>query len=68
MKEGLLDKQSRVERLRSIVERIKKGENLSAFDLAVIYDTSINVVYRDIKALKGEGYIPVDWQFARKER
>jgi len=68
MKRGLLEKQSRVERLRSIVERIKRGESLSAFDLAVIYDTSINVVYRDIKALRGEGYIPKDWQFARKER
>ena len=68
MKKGLLDKQSRVERLRSIVERIKKGESLSAFDLAVIYDTSINVVYRDIKALRDEGYIPIDWHFTPKER
>jgi len=68
MKKGLLEKQSRVERLRSIVERIKKGEGLSAFDLAVIYDISINVAYRDIKALREEGYIPEDWQFAKKER
>ena len=68
MSKGLLEKQSRVERLRSIVERVKKGESLSAFDLAVIYDISINVAYRDIKALKEEGYIPKDWQFARKDR
>jgi len=68
MKKGLLEKQSRVERLRSIVERVKKGESLSAFDIAVIYDVSINIAYRDIKALKEEGYIPKDWQFAHKER
>ena len=68
MKKGLLDKQSRVERLREIVVRVKKGEKFSAFDLAVIYDISINVAYRDIKSLKEEGYIPSDWQFTRKER
>ena len=68
MKKGLLDKQSRVERLREIVTRVKKGEKFSAFDLAVIYDISINVAYRDIKSLKEEGYIPLDWQFTRKER
>jgi len=68
MKKGLLDKQSRVERLRDIVGRIKRGEKFSAFDLAVWYDISINVAYRDIKALKDEGYIPSDWEFTRKER
>jgi len=68
MKKGLLDKQSRVERLREIVERVKRGENFSAFDLAVIHDVSINVVYRDIKALRDEVLIPADWQFTRKER
>jgi len=68
MKQGLLDKQSRVERLREIKARIDRGEKFSAFDIAVWYDVSINVAYRDIKALKEEGYIPQDWEFARKER
>ena len=68
MKKRLLDTISRPERARSVAERIKKGESLSAFDLAVIYDTSINVVYRDIKRLKEDGDIPKDWQFARRER
>jgi len=68
MKKGLLDKQSRVERLRDIVNRVKRGEKFSAFDLAVWYDISINVAYRDIKALKDEGYISSDWEFTRKER
>lgn len=68
MKRGLLEKKSRVERLREIVDRVKKGEKFSAFDLAVWYDVSINVAYRDIKALRDEGYIPKDWEFTRKER
>ena len=67
MKSGLLDKVSRVERLREIVDRIKRGEKFTAFDLAVWYDVSINVAYRDIKTLKLEGYIPSDWEFARKK-
>jgi len=67
MKSGLLDKVSRVERLREIVARIKRGEKFTAFDLAVWYDVSINVAYRDIKALKDEGYISSDWEFARKK-
>lgn len=68
MKSGLLDKMSRVERLREIVDRIKREEKFTAFDLAVWYDVSINVVYRDIKTLKDEGYVPSDWEFAKKER
>jgi len=68
MSKGLLEKQSRPERLREIVGAIKMGKTFSAFDLAVIYDVSINVVYRDIAALKAEGYIPADWEFSRKER
>lgn len=63
---GILDKQSRVERLRAIKERIDKGEKFSAFDIAVWYDVSINVAYRDIKTLKEGGYIPKDWEFARR--
>lgn len=68
MEQGLLDKKSRVERLREIVARVEKGERFSAFDIAVWYDVSINVAYRDVKALKEGGYIPKDWEFARKER
>lgn len=65
---GLLDTKSRVERLREIVGMIKRGEKFSAFDLAVTYHISINVCYRDVKALKNEGLIPQDFEFARKER
>jgi DeoR/GlpR family transcriptional regulator of sugar metabolism len=63
---GLLDKKSRVERLREIVEAVKQGERFSAFDLAVKYDISINVVYRDVRALLDEGLIPESFEFARK--
>jgi len=66
MKSSLLDRKSRVERLREIVAAIKRGEQFSAFDLAVRYFVSINVVYRDIKTLRDEGLIPEDWTFARK--
>ncbi len=64
----MLNRKSRVERLREIRAGIEKGEKYSAFDLAVKYDISINVVYRDIKTLKDNGYIPEEWEFARKER
>ena len=64
----LLDQLSRVERLREIVAAVKKGEKFSAFSLAVHYDISINVVYRDVKELKVEKLIPEDFAFAKKER
>lgn len=65
----ILKRKSRVERLREIVHAIKdEKKQFSAFDLAVQYDVSINVIYRDIKTLKTEGYIPEDWVFAKKER
>lgn len=64
---SILDEKSRVERLREIVDAIKAGEKFSAFSLAVRYDISINVVYRDIKTLKDEKLIPEDFEFARKE-
>ncbi len=64
----ILSRKSRVERLREITKKIKDGEELTAFDLAVDYSISINVVYRDVKALKDEGYIPKDWTFTHKER
>lgn len=70
MKSGssLLDQMSRVERLREIVVAVKKGKKFSAFDLAVKYNVSINVVYRDIKTLRDERLIPEDFEFARKVR
>lgn len=67
MMSNLLDRKARVERLREIVAAIKRGEQFSAFDLAVRYFVSINVVYRDIKTLRDEGLIPADWNFTRKE-
>ena len=68
LKSKLLEQKSRVERLREIVDMIKKGEAFSAFRLAVKYDISINVVYRDVKTLKDEKLIPEDFEFTRKER
>jgi len=65
---SILDAVSRVERLREIVDAVKQGKKFSAFDLAVKHNISINVVYRDIKTLKDEKLIPVDFEFARKER
>lgn len=65
---SILDVKSRVERLREIVDAIKNKEKFSAFDLAVRYNISINVVYRDIKTLREKGLIPKDFEFARKER
>jgi len=64
----LLSQKSRVERLREIVGAIKKDEKFSAFDLAVRYNVSINVIYRDFKALRGEKLIPKGFEFSRKER
>lgn len=65
---SILDQKSRIERLREIVDAIKKGEKFSAFDLAVKYNVSINVVYRDVNTLKAEGLIPKNFVFARKGR
>ncbi len=64
----LLKRKSRVERLREITQRVRDGKKCTAFDLAVEYDVSINVIYRDVKTLKDEGYIPSDWSFDRKSR
>ena len=63
---SILDRKGRTERLREIVKRVQDGKRFSAFDLAVEYDISINVVYRDIKTLRDEGLIPKDFMFARK--
>ena len=68
VKSTLLSQKSRVERLREIVAMVKKGEKFSAFDLAVKYCISINVVYRDVGALKSEDLIPKDFAFAPKKR
>jgi len=67
-KSTLLDQLSRVERLREVVAMVKKGVGFSAFSLAVRYDVSINVIYRDVKELKAEKLIPEDFVFAKKER
>lgn len=64
----LLERKARVERLREIVKRFQDGKAFSAFDLAVAYSISINVVYRDIRALKAEGLLPKDFVLARKVR
>ena len=64
----LLERKARVERLREIVKRFKDGKTFSAFDLAVEYDISINVVYRDVKTLRDEGFLPKDFVLARKVR
>lgn len=66
-KSDLLERKSRVERLREIVAAVKRGEKFSAFFLAVKYNVSINVVYRDIKTLRNEKLIPKTWQFERKD-
>jgi len=65
---SILDEKSRVERLREIVDMVEKGEKFSAFDLAVRYMISINVVYRDVSTLRSEGLIPTDFEFAPKRR
>jgi len=65
---SILDEKSRVERLREIVAMVARGEKFSAFDLAVRYLVSVNVVYRDIATLRDEKLIPEDFEFARKER
>lgn len=62
----LLERKARVERLREIVARVKEGKGFSAFDLAVEYDVSINVVYRDIKALRAEKLLPENFVLARR--
>ncbi len=68
MKSKLLDKKSRIERLRDIVKKVEGKEKFSAFDLAVAFNISINVIYRDVKTLKDERLIPKGFKFAKKER
>ena len=68
MKKSILDEMSRVERLREIVGMVARGEQFSAFDLAVRYNISVNVCYRDMKTLRDEGLIPKDFAFAPKRR
>ena len=68
MKKSILDEMSRVERLREIVGMAARGGQFSAFDLAVRYNISVNVCYRDIKTLRDEGLIPKDFAFAPKRR
>jgi transposase len=62
-----LTKFSRQERLKKIILDVKEGQKYSAFDLAVQFDVSLNVIYRDISALRDEGYIPKDWTFEKRD-
>ena len=62
-----LDKLSRQERLKKVIQDVKDGKKFSAFDLAVEYNVSLNVIYRDISALRDGGYIPIDWNFEKRE-
>ena len=62
----LLERKSRVERLREIVKMVEDGKRFSAFDLAVSFDVSLNVVYRDIKALRDESLLPTSFAFTHK--
>ena len=62
-----LDKLSRQERLKKIIQDVKDGKKFSAFELAVEYNVSLNVIYRDISALRDAKYIPVDWNFEKRE-
>lgn len=64
---SILEKKSRVERLRELVKRIKKGEKLTAFQLAVEYDKTINVIYRNVSTLRCEGLIPAGFKFAERK-
>jgi predicted DNA-binding transcriptional regulator YafY len=61
-----LDKLSRQERLKQIIQDVKEGKGFSAFDLAVRFDVSLNVIYRDISALREGTYIPSDWKFEKR--
>ena len=45
---------------------MSEEQKYSAFDLAVQFDISLNVIYRDVSALREEGYIPKDWQFEKR--
>ncbi len=61
-----LEKLSRQERLRRIIEDVKNGKIFSAFDLAVRFDVSLNVIYRDVSALREGEYIPKEWKFEKR--
>ena len=50
-----LDRLGRPERLRDMLRLYKVGESLSTFDLAVKYDVSLAMVYRDRHYLREEG-------------
>lgn len=61
-----LDKISRQERLRKIINDVKSGDSFSAFDLAVLFNVSLNVIYRDVKILRNEKLIPDSWKFKKR--
>lgn len=66
IKKEVLERLSRPERLRDIIRRTEDGQTFSAFDLAVLYDVSLNVVYRDIKELKDSGLISESFSLTRR--
>ena len=59
---------SRVERLRAIIEMAREKREVTAFDLAVQFNVSPNVIYRDIKELRDAKQVPSDWQLVKKAR
>lgn len=59
---------SRVERLRAIMEMARNKEQATAFDLAVRFGVSPNVIYRDIKELREANVLPKDWELAKRPR
>ena len=61
-----LDKLSRQERLKQIIQDVKDSKGFSAFDLAVRFDVSLNVIYRDVSALREGEYIPSNWRFEKR--
>lgn len=66
--ESKLAQLSRVERLRAIVAAAKAKERVTAFDLAVRYNVSPNVIYRDIKELREAEMLPKKWGLEKKAR
>ncbi len=59
---------SRVERLRAIRDLARDGEQVTAFDLAVRFGVSPNVIYRDIKELREADVLPKGWELAKRPK
>lgn len=63
-----LSQKSRVERLRDIINLATASEKVTAFDLAVRFNVSPNVIYKDVKELRDSELIPSTWQLEKKSR